>query len=61
MHSLPLERLSDPYHIQGKDTTIAYALIMAVSHLSLHLGQMQFIAKSLLRYGYHEAPRRAPK
>jgi len=61
MHNLPLERLSDSYRIQGKDTTIAYALIMAVSHFSLHLGQMQFIAKSLLQYGYHEAPSRAPK
>jgi hypothetical protein len=61
MRSLPHHRYSDPYRIQGTDTTIAYAMIMAVSHFSLHLGQMQFVAKSLLRERYQEAPRRAPK
>ena len=61
MNSLPLERMAEPYPIQGQNTTIAYALIMAVSHFSLHLGQMQFIAKSLLQNRYREAPRRAPK
>jgi hypothetical protein len=61
MDSLPLERMAEPYRIQGEDTTIAYALIMAVSHFSLHLGQMQFIAKSLLQERYREALRRAPR
>ncbi len=61
MDSLPLERMAERYRIQGKDTTIAYALIMAVSHFSLHLGQIQFIAKSLLQERYREALRRAPK
>ena len=59
--SLPLSRLTDPYPIQGTRTTVAYALIMAVSHLGLHLGQIQFIAKDLLQERYREAVRRAPK
>ncbi len=59
--SLPPTRLADPYPIQGRDTTVAYALIMAVSHLGLHLGQVQFIAKSLLQDRYREVVRRAPK
>jgi hypothetical protein len=59
--SLPLTRLTEAYRIQNKDTTIAYALIMAMSHFGLHLGQMQFIAKRLLHENYREALRRAPK
>jgi hypothetical protein len=61
MQSLPLSRYSDPYRICGKDTTVAYALVMAVSHFSLHLGQIQFIAKSILQDEYREAPLRGPK
>jgi hypothetical protein len=61
MQSLPVDRYSDPFRIRGKDTTVAYALVMAVSHFSLHLGQMQFIAKSLLQDKYREAPLRGPK
>lgn len=61
MQSLPLDRYSEPFRIRGKDTTVAYALVMAVSHFSLHLGQMQFIAKSLLQDKYREAPLRGPK
>ncbi len=59
--SLPLGRMTEPYRIQGADTTVAYALIMAVSHFSLHLGQIQYIAKDRLRDRYREAVRRAPK
>jgi hypothetical protein len=49
------ERILESKHIQGTDTTIAYALVMAVSHLGLHVGQMQFIAKTLLKEKYQVA------
>jgi hypothetical protein len=61
LESLPIGRLTEPYRIQSTDTTVAYALIMAVSHFGLHLGQIQYIAKGLLRDMYREAVRRAPK
>ena len=61
VENLPTERLTDPYPVRGKKTTAAYALIMGISHFSLHLGQMQFIAKGLLGSDYQEAPLRGPR
>jgi len=60
LHALPLERLGETYHLRTGDTTMAYALIMSVSHFGLHLGQMQFIAKGILGEGYKEASWRLP-
>ncbi len=37
------------------DTTVAYAVVMAVLHLGVHVGQIQFIAKSLLQDAYAES------
>jgi hypothetical protein len=54
IESLPTVRIIEPKRIQDTDTTIAYALVGAVSHLSIHVGQMQFIAKSLLQDAYNE-------
>ena len=53
--SLPAARIPEARHIQDTDTTIAYALVMAVSHLGLHVGQIQFIAKSILKERYQVA------
>jgi len=41
--------------IQGEEVTIASALVMVLSHFSLHVGQMQYIAKMLLGDTYKES------
>jgi hypothetical protein len=53
--ALPATRITEAKRIQDTDTTIAYALVMAVSHLGAHVGQIQFITKSLLREAYKES------
>ena len=55
IESLPTERITEARHIQDTDTTVAYALVMAVSHLGVHVGQVQFIAKGLLQEAYKES------
>ena len=55
IESVPAARISEAIRIQDIETTIAYILVGAVSHLSLHVGQMQFIAKSLLQETYKES------
>ena len=55
IESVPAARISEAIRIQDIETTIAYILVGAVSHLSLHVGQMQFIAKSLLQEVYKES------
>ena len=52
IEGMPLARVTERKVIQGEDTTISYALVMAVSHLGLHVGQMQYVAKMLLGSGY---------
>jgi hypothetical protein len=53
--TLSAARITEARHIQDADTTIAYALVAVVSHLGLHVGQIQFIAKSILKERYQVA------
>ena len=53
--SLPTSRITEAKHIQNTETTIAYALVMAVSHLGLHVGQIQFITKGMLKEKFQAA------
>jgi hypothetical protein len=55
IESVPAARISAAIRIQDIETTIACVLVGAVSHLSVHVGQMQFIAKSLLQEAYKES------
>lgn len=52
---MPVSRVTERKRIQGEDVTIAAALVMAVSHLGLHVGQIQYIGKMLLGSGYKES------
>ena len=53
--ALPIARVTEAKRIQDTDTTIAYALVMAVSHLGVHVGQIQLITKALLQGAYKES------
>jgi hypothetical protein len=55
IESVPSTRLSEVGRIQDFETTMANVLVGAVSHLSVHVGQMQFIAKSMLQKAYKES------
>jgi Protein of unknown function (DUF1572) len=61
IRNLETERITEPRRIQDTDTTIAYAIVMAVSHLGVHVGQIQFITKSLLNDRYQVAWTPSPK
>jgi hypothetical protein len=61
LETIPKEKVSMEYRIMNTDTTVAYALLMALTHFSLHLGQIQFITKNILQEKYTEAVRRIPK
>jgi hypothetical protein len=61
LDTIPIEKVSMEYRIMNTDTTVAYALLMALTHFGLHLGQIQFITKSILQEKYKEAVRRIPK
>ena len=52
---MPANRVTERKRIQGEDVTIAAALVMAVSHLGLHVGQIQYIGKMLLGSAYKES------
>ena len=52
---MPANRVTERKRIQGEDVTIAAALVMAVSHLGLHVGQIQYIGKMLLGSAYQES------
>ncbi|MGO9309399.1 MAG: DUF1572 family protein [Spirochaetia bacterium] len=58
IESVPSTRISEVKRIQDFETTMANILVGAVSHLSVHVGQMQFIAKSLLQEAYKESSAR---
>jgi hypothetical protein len=58
IESVPSTRISETRRIQDFETTMANVLVGAVSHLSVHVGQMQFIAKSLLQEAYKESSAR---
>jgi hypothetical protein len=55
IEKMPGHRVLEKKRIQDEDTTIAYALVMAVSHLGLHVGQIQYIGKMLLSDAYLES------
>jgi hypothetical protein len=55
IEEMPLSRILEKKTIQGIDTTIGAALVMAVSHLGLHVGQIQYIGKMLLSEAYVES------
>ena len=48
IEAMPPTRLIEAMRIQGMDVTLANAVVMAVSHLGLHVGQIQYIGKMLL-------------
>jgi hypothetical protein len=52
---MPVNRVTEKKRIQGEHVTIAAALVMAVSHLGLHVGQIQYIGKMLLGSAYKES------
>ena len=52
---MPANRVTEKKRIQGENTTVAAALVMAVSHLGLHVGQIQYIGKMLLGDAYQES------
>lgn len=55
IEEMPTNRIMERKRIQGEDVTIAYALVMAVSHLGLHVGQIQYTGKMLLSDRYEES------
>jgi Protein of unknown function (DUF1572) len=57
---MPVERVLEAKRIQDTDTSVAYAVVSAVAHLGLHVGQIQYITKMLLGEAYAESwgPRR---
>ncbi len=52
---MPVNRVTERKRIQGENVTIAAALVMAVSRLGLHVGQIQYIGKMLLGSAYQES------
>ncbi len=50
--SLPAERITQAWRIQDIDTTVTNVLVGVVSHLGLHIGQIQLISKSILKERY---------
>jgi uncharacterized damage-inducible protein DinB len=58
IESVPSTSTSEVRRIHDFETTMANVLVGAVSHLSVHVGQMQFIAKSLLQEAYKESSAR---
>jgi hypothetical protein len=55
IEKMPSDRVLEKKTIQGTDTTIGAALVMAVSHLGLHVGQIQYVGKMLLSEAYVES------
>ena len=51
----PFERISEKANIQKSDMSICRVLIMAISHTSIHVGQIQYATKMLLKDAYKEA------
>jgi hypothetical protein len=49
---MPASRVAERMRIQGEDVTIAAAVVLAVSHFGLHVGQIQYIGKMLLGDDY---------
>jgi hypothetical protein len=55
MERVPVRKVLERKVIQGEEVTIASALIKVLTHFSLHVGQMQYIAKMLLADAYKES------
>ncbi len=55
MENVSVNQVLERKVIQGEEVTIASALVGVLSHFSLHLGQMQYIAKMLLGDSYNES------
>jgi hypothetical protein len=55
VQEMPASRVTERKRIQGVDVTLAHAVVMAVSHLGLHVGQIQYIGKMLLSDAYVES------
>ncbi len=51
---IPPDSLLSPRHIQGSDETVFSALLLAVTHMELHPGQISYIAKLILNKKYVE-------
>jgi len=52
IEAMPPIRVAETKRIQGMDVTLANAVVMAVSHLGLHVGQIQYVGKMLLSDRY---------
>jgi hypothetical protein len=52
IEAMPPARVTEAKRIQGMNVTLANAVVMAVSHLGLHVGQIQYIGKMLLSDAY---------
>jgi hypothetical protein len=64
IEEMPPNRVIEAKRIQGMDVTLANAVVMAVSHIGLHVGQIQYIGKMLLSDSYvgsSEPRERKPK
>ena len=55
IEEMPSNRIAEMKRIQGEDVTLGYALVAAVSHLGLHVGQIQYVGKMLLSDAYKES------
>ena len=55
IEKIPASRVTEVRRIQEMNVTLAFAVVMAVSHLGLHVGQIQYIGKMLLSEGYVES------
>jgi hypothetical protein len=53
--TLQPDSLGTPKRIQGMDVNAAYALISSLTHFGVHVGQMLFIAKTLVADAYRES------
>jgi hypothetical protein len=64
IEAMPPLRVREAKRIQDMDVTLAHAVVMAVSHLGLHVGQIQYIGKMLLSDAYvgsSEPPGKKPR
>ncbi len=54
---IPPESLLEPRRIQDSDQTVFSALMLAVTHMNLHAGQILYVAKMVLNEKYIPASR----
>ncbi len=51
---LPSSAITETRRIQDIERPVACILVLSVSHVGIHVGQIQFITRTLLRTGYKE-------